>query len=120
MADQTFGHTPIDYIEIPVLDIAKSKAFYGSLFGWEFEDYHAEYAGFSHGKGNGGFQKVDSVSRGGALVVLYTKNLDAMLQKVREAGAEISKEEISFPGGRRFQFIDPSGNELGVWSDDKV
>ena len=84
---------------------------------WECEDFHAEYVGFTHGKGNGGFQKVDTVTRGGPLIVLYTDDLETMKEKVVAAGAEISKSGMTFPGGRRFQFIDPSGNEIGIWSD---
>lgn len=110
--------TPIDYIELPATDLDESKAFYGETFGWTFEDFHDGYVGFQHARGFGGFPKVASVVRGGPLPVLYADSLDPVKERVREAGAEITVEETTFPGGRRFLFLDPSGNELGVWSDD--
>lgn len=113
------GSVPIDYIEIPVTDVEAAKAFYGELFGWRFEDFGDRYSGFQHAKGFGGFQKRDRVTRGGALVVLYAEDLDAMLERVKAGGAEITDATQTFPGGRRFTFLDPSGNELGVWSDDR-
>ena len=109
---------PVDYVEIPVTDLEAAKAFYGPLFGWEFEDYHSGYTGFFHGKGNGGFQKVDAVTRGGALVVLQSTDFEETRERVRDAGVEITKEEMTFPGGRRFQFLDPCGNELAVWVEE--
>jgi predicted enzyme related to lactoylglutathione lyase len=65
----------------------------------------------------GGLSKSDSVARGGPLVVLYSSELEASCERVRAAGGSITKEIFDFPGGRRFQFTDPSGNELAVWSD---
>ena len=122
MSDETAGSkkSPIDYVEIEVLDIKESKDFYGRLLGWTFEDYGEEYAGFHHGGGYGGFQKSTSVKRGSVLVVLKTDDLESMLEKVKDAGSEISKDIFRFPGGRRFQFIDPSGNELAIWAADEA
>jgi hypothetical protein len=54
---------------------------------------------------------------GGPLVILYSRTLDDTASKVREAGGRIVKEPYTFPGGRRFHFSDPSGNELAVWSE---
>jgi predicted enzyme related to lactoylglutathione lyase len=109
--------TKIDYVEFQVTDIPSTKHFYGDLFGWTFDDFGEGYTAFNHGAGNGGFEKVDDVSRGGPLVVLYTDDLEAKQQDVRDAGGQIVKETFAFPGGRRFHFTDPSGNELAVWSD---
>ena len=53
--------------------------------------------------------------QGGPLVILYSDDLDATVVAVRSAGGTISKETFDFPGGRRFHFVDPSGNELAVW-----
>ncbi|MBS11041.1 MAG: hypothetical protein CME19_05485 [Gemmatimonadetes bacterium] len=110
---------PVGYVEIPVTDLAAAKTFYGQLFGWKFEDFHSEYTGFFHGEGHGGFQRVETVTRGGALVVLEATDFEGMKDRVRETGAEITKEEMLFPGGRRFQFLDPSGNELAVWVEEQ-
>ena len=109
--------TKIDYVEFQVTDIPTTKRFYGDLFGWTFDDFGEDYTSFNHGDGFGGFEKVDDVSRGGALIVLYSTDLEAKQQDIRDAGGQIVKETFAFPGGRRFHFTDPSGNELAVWSD---
>ena len=74
-----------------------------------------------HGAGlEGGLYRADLRSRaneGGAMIVFYSNDLDASLALVCEHGARISKPVFSFPGGRRFHFLEPSGNELAIWSD---
>lgn len=115
--NQAEQHHRIDYLELPATDIAATKRFYGTLFGWRFEDYGPDYVSFNDGRMNGGFYKADSVSAGGPLIVLYSRALEATYARVREAGGRIVKEIFSFPGGRRFHFVDPSGNELAVWSE---
>lgn len=107
----------IDYIEFRSIDIAATKQFYGQAFGWRFDDYGPDYTAFEDGQLNGGFEKADPITPGGALVVLYASDLEATEAKVTEAGGRIVRETFSFPGGRRFHFSDPSGNELAVWSD---
>jgi len=107
----------IDYIEFPATDIAQTKAFYVQVFGWKFTDYGPGYTSFEDGRLTGGFSKERSVAHGGALVVIYAHDLAATEAKVRDAGGKIVKPPFSFPGGRRFHFTDPSGNELAVWSE---
>ena len=107
----------IDYIELPATDIAATRRFYVDAFGWKFTDYGPTYTSFEDGRLAGGFTKDGSVAKGGPLVVIYADNLEAVEQKVRQAGATIVKPIFSFPGGRRFHFSDPSGNELAVWSE---
>lgn len=107
----------IDYIELPASDISRVKAFYTGLFGWKFTDYGPDYTSFEDGRIAGGFYRKEGVAAGGPLVVIYTAGLEAMQAKVQAAGGNITKEIFSFPGGRRFHFTDPSGNELSVWSD---
>lgn len=110
-------HHSIDYIEFVVNDMAAAKSFYASAFGWEFTDYGPGYAGIKgdgDGKEMGGLTVGESPG-GSPLVVLYSDDLDASLASAVAAGAEITKEPFEFPGGRRFQFVDPSGNELAVW-----
>ncbi|HEY3636551.1 MAG TPA: VOC family protein [Rhizomicrobium sp.] len=105
----------LDYIELPGPDIAASKLFYGAVFGWTFTDYGPDYTAFQSPDGReGGFNAERKVSEGGALVVLYANDLDAMETKVRAAGVEITARH-EFPGGRRFHFRDPNGNEIAVW-----
>jgi predicted enzyme related to lactoylglutathione lyase len=107
----------LDYLELPAPDIEASKRFYGTVFGWTFTDYGPDYVEFTSGDRKGGFNAERKVVEGGgALIVLWANDLDAMEAKVRAAGAEIT-DHHAFPGGRRFHFRDPNGNELAVWSD---
>jgi len=110
-------HHAIDYVEFTVRDLGAAKRFYAAAFGWQFNDYGPEYAGIKGRDGEvGGLHQTPQVRTGGPLVVLYSKDLDESLEAVRAAGGKIVREPFDFPGGRRFQFTDPSGNELGVWS----
>ncbi len=110
----------IDYIEFAARDLDAAKAFYAGLFGWQFEDYGPDYCSFDDGRITGGFYRADlaaDASQGSVLVVFYTADLEAMKQRVIDLGATISTDIFAFPGGRRFHFRDPNGNELAVWSD---
>lgn len=107
----------INYIEFKAKDLDKVKAFYHTTFEWEFTDYGPNYTAFSKSGIEGGFEKTTSKIIQGALVVLYHTNLELVKHKIIQAGGEISKDIFSFPGGCRFHFIDPSGNELAVWSE---
>ena len=110
----------IDYIEFPADDFDAIQGFYEKAFGWTFVDYGPEYRSFSDGKLDGGFRKssaVATVQDGSALIVLFAKDLEATRDTVERCGGTIIVDIFSFPGGRRFQFADPHGNELAVWSD---
>lgn len=110
----------INYIEIPVKDIAVTKAFFGKVFGWQFEDYGPEYSCFTNAGIAGGFflsDKSFDIASGTPLIVIYAKALEVCLTTVADAGALITQEIFSFPGGRRFHFKDPNGNEFAVWSE---
>jgi predicted enzyme related to lactoylglutathione lyase len=107
----------IDYIEFPATDISATKRFYSDVFGWKFEDYGPEYTSFHDGRLAGGFWTAPAVQKGGVLVVIYAADLSATEEKVKAAGGVIVKPPFSFPGGRRFHFTDPNGNELSVWSE---
>ena len=105
----------IDYVELPGGDLVATKSFYQSAFGWTFTDYGPSYAAFEQGV-DGGFDS-DAAGTRQPLVVLYAHDLEAMAATVQAAGGAIVKPIFSFPGGRRFHFRDPSGNELAVWSE---
>jgi predicted enzyme related to lactoylglutathione lyase len=107
----------IDYIEFPATDVARTKRFYMDVFGWKFTDYGPDYTSFEDGRMTGGFTKASTPHRGATLIVIFALDLAAMERRVREAGGAIVKPVFDFPGGRRFHFTDPSGNELAVWSD---
>lgn len=111
-------HHAIDYIELSVTDLTAAKRFYGEAFGWSFNDYGPGYAGIQGPEREvGGLAVADRVARGGPLVILFSEDLEASVNAVERAGGTIVKAPFSFPGGRRFHFSDPSGNELAVWSE---
>ena len=107
----------VDYVEFRSTDIAATKAFYSGIFGWEFTDYGPEYTSFTDGRLAGGFSLAPEVAAGGPLVVIYATNLEEVEAGITKAGGRIVRETFEFPGGRRFHFTDPSGNELAVWSE---
>jgi predicted enzyme related to lactoylglutathione lyase len=106
----------IDYVEFPAGDLPATKAFYAASFGWSFTDYGPEYAAMAEGL-DGGFYADAAEQVKKPLVILFAHDLEAMEAKVRAAGGTITRPIFSFPGGRRFHFTDPSGNELGVFSE---
>lgn len=113
-------HEKLDYVEFPANNLPATKAFFSEAFGWSFKDFGPEYSAFMNEGLNGGFFQADqacTTATGGALLVFYSDTLEQTQQKVEKAGGAISKEIFSFPGGRRFQFTEPSGNEFAVWSD---
>ena len=106
----------IDYVELPATDMVAMKAFYGAVFEWTFQDWGPDYVAFSNSGLEGGFRSVDAApTRGGTMVILNADDLEAAEAAVTGAGGEIV-ERHEFPGGRRFQFLDPSGNEVAVWT----
>ena len=107
----------MDYVEFRTKNIEETKRFYSEVFAWEFTDYGPDYTSFSDGRLSGGFSVAPEVQAGGPLVVLYSTNLPEIEARITESGGQIVGEIFEFPGGRRFHFTDPSGNELAVWSD---
>ncbi len=115
-------HEKINYVEFPAKDIEAAKAFFTTVFGWSFVDYGPEYIAFSNEGIDGGFYKSDlssSSEKGGALIVFYSNEIEKTQSKIEKAGGIIIKPIFSFPGGRRFHFSDPNGNEWAVWADPK-
>jgi predicted enzyme related to lactoylglutathione lyase len=109
-------HEQIQYVEFVSSDLSRIKEFYGASFGWKFMDYGPEYAAFEGEYVDGGFT-LGTPAKGSVLVILYSERLEETKTKVVKAGGLVSKDIFSFPGGRRFHFVDPDGNELAVWSD---
>jgi predicted enzyme related to lactoylglutathione lyase len=113
-------HEKINYVEIPASDMAATKIFFIEIFGWVFTDYGPDYTDCSDGGIMVGFFKSNltaATETGSVLVTFYSKDLETTLAKVEAAGGKIIKPIFPFPGGRRFQFTEPSGNEFAVWSD---
>jgi len=121
MADAQHVHHALDYVEFAVADTAASRAFYAAALGWQFNDYGPEYSGLCNATGDGeagGLRQDAAAPAGGPLPGLYSADLEATLAAVKAAGGTITVEPFSFPGGRRFQFRDPDGNELIVYTAD--
>jgi uncharacterized protein len=113
-------HEKLNYVEFAAKDLPATKAFFQTAFNWSFTDYGHEYIAFSNEGLDGGFYMADMHSdadKGGALLVFYSSKLEETLAKVEKGGAKVSKQIFSFPGGRRFHFIEPSGNEFAVWGE---
>ena len=109
----------IDYVEFASRDPAASRVFFEQVFGWSFEDYGPDYTAFDDGELQGGFFRGTpaTTSVGAPLLVLYAAQLGPLLEKIAAQGGDVIKPIFTFPGGRRFQFLEPGGNELAVWSE---
>ena len=107
----------LDYIEMQAAGgaIDSVKAFYSAAFGWTFTDYGPRYSDFSVGL-DGGFDASATVDAK-PLPVLFSTDLERTLEQVLQAGGRVVKPIFEFPGGRRFHFADPAGNELAVWAE---
>lgn len=113
-------HEKLDYVEYPAANMEATQAFFAKVFGWDFEQFGADYCAFSKQGLDGGFYRSElysSTRNGSALLVFYSDDLEATLAKVEGAGGRVEKPVFDFPGGRRFHFCEPSGNEFAVWSD---
>ena len=108
----------IDYLEMSATGgtLDNVKAFYSAAFSWSFQDYGPTYSAFDEGL-EGGFQTDGTEAAAKPLPVLYSENLEDTLTAVENAGGKIVRPIFSFPGGRRFHFTDPAGNELAVWGE---
>ena len=110
----------VDFVYVPAgfdPDDSYAKAFFAAVFGWSFQDYGPDYADITNA-GLGSGINADAEHRPAhALAVVYTAELEAARARVVEAGGTITRDIFAFPGGRRFHFQDPAGNELAVWSD---
>lgn len=114
-------HEKINYLAFPARNLELTRAFFSNVFQWEFTDYGPEYTAFSNAGIEGGFFRSElfsSSQNGGALVVFYSRDLEGTQEKILKFGGRIVKPRFSFPGGSRFHFEDPNGNEFAVWSEN--
>ena len=114
------AHEKLNYVELPARDLDATKRFFAQAFGWAFEDYGPDYIAFSNEGLDGGFYRADMQAHseaGSALLVFYSARIEETQAKVEAAGGTILKPVFEFPGGRRFHFAEPSGNEFAVWSE---
>ncbi len=113
-------HEKLNYVEFAAKDLKATSDFFNNAFSWDFTWYGDDYVSFSNEGLDGGFYKANLQTRedeGGALLIFYSNDLEGSMRKVEKAGGKITKAIFSFPGGRRFHFHEPSGNEFAVWSD---
>ena len=106
--------------EFPAGDITATKSFVQKVFNWRFQDYGPDYTAFSNAGLEGGFfqsELVSSTQNGAALIVFYSLELESSMKKITDAGGSIVRPIFDFPGGRRFHFADPNGNEYAIRSD---
>ena len=109
----------LNYVEFPASNIPATKLFFEKAFGWSFQDFGPDYCSFTDQGLDGGFYQSEltsTASNGSALLILKSDNLEQTQSDVESAGGKISTAIFSFPGGRRFHFIEPSGNEFAVWT----
>ena len=109
----------LNYLELPATDLAATRAFYEAAFGWAFQEWGSVYLSFSGAGLDGGFttDRTPAAPGAGPLPVIYAADLAAAEAAVTAAGGTITQPTFPFPGGRRFHFADPAGNELAVWSE---
>lgn len=116
-------HGKINYVEMPSRDLEATKKFFNEAFGWSFIDYGPDYMAIENAGLDGGFfksERVATTENGSVLVVLFSTDLEATLEKVTRSGGAIIRDIFSFPGGRRFHFADPNGNEYAVWAETQA
>ncbi|MGF1682168.1 VOC family protein [Photobacterium minamisatsumaniensis] len=110
----------LNYVEFAASNLIATKSFFTNVFNWEFTDYGPDYTAFSNQGLDGGFFKADMCSQtanGAALLVFYSPNIESTLERIINNGGEIVRPLFDFPGGCRFHFKEPSGNEFAVWSE---
>lgn len=110
----------ISYIEFAAHDLAATKQFFEGVFSWVFQEYGPDYIAFNNAGIEGGFVRsklASTTATGGALIVLFSDSIEASIAAVQEGGGTVTKAIFEFPGGRRFHFTEPSGNELAVWTN---
>lgn len=106
---------PMDYVEFSVSNLARTKAFYATVFGWQFTDYGEGYSSFIDNGLGGGFTTHRPPRPGGPLMVFHVDDLEATLERANKAGAPVTKPIFAFPGGSRFEFQDPDGYDIAAW-----
>lgn len=112
------SHLKLDYIEFKTTDRVATKAFFADVFGWRYQEYGEAYTAILDAGLDGGFYDAEEPVRDGAmLVIFFSEELEKTREAVLAAGGELTKEIFSFPGGRRFHFREPGGNEFAVWAE---
>jgi predicted enzyme related to lactoylglutathione lyase len=104
----------IDYVEFPSSDRAATSGFFQAAFGWGITSYGPDYDGLEHAGIDGGVDQAEA-RVAATMAIIRSDDLDAAEKRVLAAGGVITRPQFDFPGGRRFHFREPGGNELAVW-----
>jgi predicted enzyme related to lactoylglutathione lyase len=104
-----------DYVELPTSALDDGVRFYEAAFGWSMQRFGPSYAATTTGDTDVGLQGDSKEAPGAPLPVIRVDDIEAAAAAVEAAGGDIVRPIFGFPGGRRFHFRDPSGNELAVW-----
>lgn len=104
----------IDYVEFPSSDRAATSGFFRAAFGWGITSYGPDYDGLMDAGIDGGVDQAPA-RVAATMAIIRTDDLDDAERRVRLAGGVITREQFDFPGGRRFHFREPGGNEMAVW-----
>ncbi len=108
----------INFVELPTSDLAASRRFYSDAFGLSFTDFGPTYSCTMTGDVDLGLQADSAEATAGTLAVIEADDLEGALEAVKKAGGTITRSVFAFPGGRRFHFRDPGGNELAALKAD--
>lgn len=104
-----------DYVELPAAELENAVRFYEAAFGWTLARFGPTYAGTTTGDTDVGLQADSAEAPKAPLPVIQVDDIAAAASAVEAAGGDIIRPVFDFPGGRRFHFRDPDGNELAVW-----
>jgi uncharacterized protein len=106
----------LNYVELPVTDSAESAKFFEAAFGWTMTGFGPNYAATVTGDVDLGLDSTPVEKVSAPLAVIHVVDLEAALDAVEAAGGKVTRAPFSFPGGRRFHFQEPGGNELAAWT----
>jgi predicted enzyme related to lactoylglutathione lyase len=108
----------IAYVELPITDIGASKPFFEAAFGWSLTEFGPTYSAAMGYGADLGLQGDPAEHSAAPLVGIEVDDLEAALAAVEGAGGAVTKPIFAYPGGRRFHFREPSGNELAVYTSE--
>ncbi|WNO52466.1 VOC family protein [Stakelama saccharophila] len=106
----------LNYLELPVRDVARLKQFYEQAFGWSLSQFGPDYAATTSDDVEIGLNGDADEWTAQLLPVIEVDDIDSAVEQVTRAGGTVSRPIFAFPGGRRFHFRDPHGHELAVWT----
>ncbi len=112
----------IVHYEIPADDTGKSREFWGSLFGWQFQNFPgpSEYwmAEIVPKELGGAITNMEPGKRG-ARAYFSVDDINVGAARVKELGGEAG-DPMPVPNMGWFSTCkDPHGNEFGLWQNDE-